>query len=202
MANATLKIGREFILRDTTADRGNDKIPRGGPSWQLNAGRCYASTGKVVSDVYDLIDDAAKELTVFTRDWANFLRGKGQTRITDRLIYEAAKRIEVVMFLSQALKTLSYNRDFIDANGRRFIYDYIAAKTANVPPFLLPQELIPVAKKVGAAIFAEAGGAPKQTAVLKANTDAVAQWLRAPEKPFTKKPENQYVPIPVFQQSG
>lgn len=202
MANATPKIERQFAQRAVRLEIGNDKVARGAHTWQINAGRWYAHYGKVPSDVYDFIDAAVKELTGLVRDWNAFLKGAGRTRVTDKLVFDAAKRIENVMFLSQALETLSHNRDFTDANGRRFIYDYIAAKTANVPPFYLPLELIPSAKKAGAAIFAEASGAPKQTAELKANRDAVAQWLRAPEKPFAKKPENQYVPIPVFQRSG
>jgi len=202
MRTATPKIERPFIQRSTTVDYGNDKIIRGARHWQANAGKWYAQSGKVVSDVYGFIDAAVKELTGLVRDWNAFLKGAGRTRVTDKLVFDAAKRIENVMFLSQALETLSHNREFTDANGRRFIYNYIAAKTANVPPFFLPAELIPSAKNAGAAIFAEASGAPKQTAALKANRDAVAQWLRAPEKPFTKTPEAQYVPVPVFQPTG
>lgn len=198
----TTQTQRPFIQRGVTLKVGADKVQRGARQWQTNAGEWYARSGKVPDAVYNFIDAAAKDLAAATRDWANFLKGKGRNRVTDKLIFDATRRVENVMFLSHALENLSHNPNFIDANGRRFIYEYIAAKTAGVTPFLLPPELIPAAKKVGLVIFAEASGAPKQPAVLKANADGVAQWLRAPEKPFTKTPGTQYIAVPVFQRSG
>lgn len=197
MRTATVKIARPFA-QGVKLNIGADKVLRGARQWQTNAGEWYAQYGKVPADVYDFIDAAAKDLAAGTRDWANFLKGKGQTRVTDRLIHDAAVRIESVMFLSQALKELGDNPRFVTPDGRPFIREYIAAKMAGVTPFLLPNELIAPAKRAGAAIYAEASGAPKQTAALKANSDGVAQWLRAPEKPFTKTPDAQYEAVPLF----
>lgn len=191
------KIERPFIQRGVKLKIGADKVQRGARQWQANAAGWFALYGKVPADVYEFIDAAVKELASGTRDWSNFLKGKGQTRVTDRLIHNASVRIENVMFLAHALKELGDNPRFV-SNGRAFVRDYIAAKTAAVPPFLLPSELVPNAKRVGAAIYAEASGGNKATALLKANSDGVRQWLRAPEKPFTKQPQNQYQAVPLF----
>lgn len=195
--NAT-QTQRPFIQRGVKLQIGADKVPRGARQWQANAGEWYAHYGKVPSDVYDFIDAAAKDLASGTRDWANFLKGKGQTRVTDRLIHDAAVRVENVMFLAHALKELGDNPRFVAPDGRPFIREYIAAKTAGITPFLLPATLAPNAKRVGAAIYAEASGAPKATAALKANSDGVRQWLRAAEKPFSKTPQNLYEAVQLF----
>lgn len=200
---------RLFVQHGVKLNTGADKVARGARQWNINAGEWYAKSGKVPADVYDLIDSGAKELAALVRDWANFLKGKGKRRVTDKLIFDATRRIENVMSLSHALNELGANPRFVDNNGRAFLRAYIAAKTARIPPFLLPPELIANAKRAGAAVYAEASGAAKATAVLKANSDGVAQWLKSggvwAQPPGVRAQyiaplqlENKYTPVPLF----
>lgn len=122
--------------------------------------------GQSTSDVYDLMNLEAKELAALVRDWANFLKGKGKTRITDKLIFDATRRIENVMSLSHALNELGANPRFIIAAKR--LRACIAAE-AEAARRLLPPELIANAKRAGAAVCGGSGAA-KATAVLKANS--------------------------------
>jgi len=198
MANAPVtKIARPFA-QGVKLKIGADKVLRGARQWQTNAGEWYAQYGKVPSDVYDFIDAAAKDLAAGTRDWANFLKGKGRNRVTDKLIYDAAVRIETVMFLSHALKELGDNPRFVTPDGRPFVREYIAAKTAGVTPFFLPYELVAPARRVGASIYAEASGNQKDTIALRVLSNGIRKWFTVRDGLFTQTPEARYEAVPLF----